>query len=83
MKYTFEGQGDFDALNKAEEWLKNQGYSLGSLQGPSPVGIMKGDFCISKWRNLSEKEKNELGGVLTGPSKRSGPVTVEIYEAPK
>jgi hypothetical protein len=82
MKYIFDGLEDFDALHKAQTWLRENGYSYGSLQRDGPVGILKGDFDIQKWRNLSARDKKELDGVLTG-SKRSGPVTVEIYEAPK
>jgi len=39
-------------------------YSIGSLQGYSPRGIMFGDFHIEKWRNLSKSDKENLDGIL-------------------
>ena len=80
MKKVFDKTGDFEAFCEAENYLKKNGYSWGSMQCDDPIGIMKGDFNISKWRNLSTNERNALDGIITGDT-RNGPVTVEIYKA--
>lgn len=74
---TFENSApdDFSACNAAEDWLRVRGYSLGSMQGPSPRGILFGDYAIAKWRNLNAQERKELDGMMTG-SMRNGPVSV-------
>lgn len=58
----FEANGDFGAYYAACEWLKQNGFSYGSMQRADPMGIMKGDWDIAKWRNLSVKDKKSLDG---------------------
>lgn len=74
----FEQVGDFAAYHAACKWLDDNGYSHGSMQRDDPIGIMRGDYSIAKWRNLSPKEVSALHGRITG-DKRNGPVTVTIY----
>jgi hypothetical protein len=74
---TFEGTEAFEAIRKAEAWLKERGYSVGTMQGPAPMGIMKGDYDIAKWRNLRPSERYALDGQIDG-DKRNGPVTVRL-----
>jgi hypothetical protein len=71
------GQHDFSGCHEAERWLDARGYSLGYMQGPSPRGILFGDYEIAKWRNLSAKEKAQLHGTMTGDM-RNGPVSVAL-----
>lgn len=55
----------FEAFHQACDWLKENGYSHGSMQRDAPIGIMRGlDWDIAKWRNLSEKERRELDGTM-------------------
>ena len=77
-KQTFNQTGDFEAYHAAEAWLKENGYSAGSMCGDQPIGILKGDVYIPKWRNLTNSDKRILHGRLTGDM-RIGPVTLEIY----
>jgi hypothetical protein len=74
----FTAEGDFEACRKAEKWCNENGFSVGSMQGPSPRGILKGDIMISKWRNMSHKELGQLDGKMTGDM-RNGPVVVQIF----
>lgn len=61
----FKGDGStFGATYEAEAWLRDNGYSYGSSCVCSPQGVLKGDYCISKWRNLSMKERSEMDGLL-------------------
>ena len=68
---------DFAAVDAAEKWIRENGYSVGSMQRGAPRGILKGDFDIAKWRNLNTKERAELDGLMEGG--RGGPVTIRIW----
>lgn len=73
----FEQTGDFLAVYAAEEWCKNNGVSYGSMQQDSPRGLLRGDFAIAKWRNLSSIERADLHGRMTGDM-RNGPVIITM-----
>ena len=79
---TFTEKGDFVAYYCACGWLKKNGISYGSMQRGDPIGLKRGDFVIQKWRNLSESDKNNLDGIMTG-DKRNGPVVITLYEVTK
>lgn len=79
MKKVFKAEGDFKSYYKAERFLDDNGYSYGSSDISAYVAIWKGDCYISKWRNLSSKEKSECHGLITGDH-RNGPVTVTIKD---
>lgn len=87
MKWTktFKGDGTtFSAISEATAWLQRNGYSVGSMCGPSPIGVMRGDYSIAKWRNLSTRERSNLDGQIAcdGRSYREGSVTLTLNEAP-
>lgn len=73
---------DFSGFDAAYRFLGGNDYSYGPMQCEAPIGIMRGDVCIAKWRNMSAEEHNSLDGVITfrdgGP--RYGTAIVEIYE---
>ncbi|MFJ3481746.1 hypothetical protein ACIPL1_00010 [Pseudomonas sp. NPDC090202] len=77
---TFSEAGDFQALFSAQKWLDAHGYSYGSTCRGSPTGILKGEFFIAKWRNLSHQQIEELDGQMSGDN-RNGPVTVTLKHA--
>jgi hypothetical protein len=77
----FEQKGTWAAYDVARQWLKESGYSYGSSSVDGPVGILKGDFCISKWRNMTPKERSQLDGTLSGEL-REGPVVIRLKVAP-
>jgi hypothetical protein len=65
FKKTFEADGTaFGANNKAENWLKDNGYSYGSFCVGGPQGVMMGDCDIAKWGNLSPAERRLMDGTL-------------------
>lgn len=76
---TFSQSGDFEAMSAAEQFLAVAGFSCGTTQRGDPRGIMFGDFDIQKWRNLSNRDRNDLHGHMTG-NMREGPVKIEIFE---
>jgi hypothetical protein len=79
---TFEGSEDFEAWDKATQWLREHGFSYGYIQAHSPIGIMHGDnYSIAKWRYLDNFDITTLDGVMESGSKREGPIVVTIYNA--
>lgn len=82
FKKVFKNDGTaFGATYKAEKWLRDNGYSVGSSCVFSPQGVMKGDFIIAKWRNLSPKERSEMDGTLQAA--RDQDAVLCLKDAPK
>ncbi len=81
MEVIFDQKGDFVAIRAAEQWCRDNGYSYGSMQRDDPIGLMKGDYSIAKWRNLSANEIKQLDGTITG-DKRNGAVKITIFNQP-
>ena len=79
MRKTFKAHGNFEAFYAAEKWLRENGYSVGSMERDAPIGIAKGDCYISKWRNLGN-DKTLLDGVIVEGDKRDGDVTIIIFD---
>ncbi|MCE5180502.1 MAG: hypothetical protein LLG15_01750 [Betaproteobacteria bacterium] len=77
MRLVFDQTGDFKAKDAAEDWCQANGISVGSTERGKPRGLLRGDFIISKWHNMSAAEIAELDGRMTG-NMRHGPVIVEI-----
>lgn len=73
--------GDFSANDAAEAFLRERGFSVGSMQRGDPRGIMFGDCDIAKWRNLSASERTALHGVLAyrNGSARGGDAIIRIF----
>lgn len=78
IEVTFRQKETFAAYNAATDYLKNHGYSYGSMQRGSPTAIKKGDYLIEKWRYLTPEERENIDGIISGEF-RNGPVSVFIY----
>ncbi|WP_426113486.1 hypothetical protein [Pseudomonas sp. DSP3-2-2] len=79
---TFTEPGTFQALYAAQKWLDENGYSYGPGSAMHPVPVLKGDFIIAKWKNLTRKEIAQLDGKIDG-NFREGPVTVTLNVEPE
>ncbi|HEX8595365.1 MAG TPA: hypothetical protein VF682_19150 [Pseudomonas sp.] len=79
---TFTEPGTFQALYAAQRWLDENGYSYGPGSAMHPVPVLKGDFIIAKWKNLTRKEIAQLDGKIDG-NFREGPVTVTLKVEPQ
>jgi len=79
---TFTEPGTFQALYAAQKWLDENGYSYGPGSAMHPMPVLKGDFIIAKWKNLTRKEIVQLDGKIDG-SFREGPVTVTLKAEPQ
>lgn len=80
VKYAihFEATNDFGAINNAEEWLKANGFTNGSMCSDYPMAIIKGDgstqittkykeqraICITKWDRLDSNNYASIDGVI-------------------
>ena len=78
---TFTDAGTFEALHAAQKWLTQNGYSYGSSCVMHSIPVMKGDFIIAKWKNLTKGEIKQLDGEVSGEL-REGPITVRLKVAP-
>jgi hypothetical protein len=81
FKKVFSETGAFKALYAAQRWLEENGYSYGPTCVMHPAPILKGDYVIAKWRNLTKKEIKALDGWFDGDL-REGPVVVQLKAEP-
>lgn len=79
MKKVFDQMDTWAAMRAAEEWLDSLGYSYGPTDRTHKRGILRGDYIIAKFHNLTKTEITQLDGIMWGDN-RNGPITVEIYE---
>jgi len=78
---VFEMPGTFQALYAAQHWLEENGYSYGSSCVMHPTPVLKGEFAIAKWKNLTRAEVAALDGSIDGDL-RNGPITVRLKQPP-
>lgn len=53
----------FGAFYKAEQYLRERGYSFGSMQRDAAIGVMKETgWHISKFRNLEKEDIAQMDG---------------------
>ena len=84
----FDGMGrDFRASNEAEDYLKREGYVVGSMSSDYPIGFIKSKDVVSigKWNNLSRHEIASLDGVMipVNGDMRNGNVVVVFFIFPE
>ena len=77
---TFFQKETFAASRAAEGWLRERGFSYGPTQCDGPQAVWFGECAISKWRNLSRKEKAQAHALITGDT-RNGPVKISLTSA--
>ena len=79
-KVTIMGEGTFMSFYKAEELLREQGMTVGSMCGGEPIGFASKDKYeyIAKWRNIDPSERNKVEGVMVSNDWREGSVDI-IY----
>lgn len=76
---VFKHDGEaFSGYNAATDWLGENGYSYGAMQVHAPTGFVVGDAWISKWRNLSSKDRAAMDGRIEPGDFFGGDVTVTI-----
>lgn len=86
MQMTFKNTGvPFSGYDACKEWIEANGYSYGSMQRGDPIGVVKGDASISKWRNLSKEDIAELDGQFqaTSGSPRDDDMILTLKDDPR
>lgn len=76
----FDQKGDFKALHAAQAWCDKHGVSFGSTERGRPVGLLVGDYAISKWTRMDTAERAALDGTLEGDM-RAGPIRLRLKAA--
>jgi len=82
MIKVFKGtqKDNFEAYDKAAKWLDDNGFSYGSMCRNEPIGIMKGDYSIAKWKNLEKEHIGMLHGTIESTDYRNSDVIVTIKD---
>lgn len=78
LNIEFSEQVPFSAYSAACAWLDERGFSYGSMSSPFPTAIKKGDIEIARWKNLTDRERADVDGVIEGEF-REGPVSIKLY----
>ena len=66
FKHNPQSDDPWNAYNAAAAWCRTNGYSVGTMERGSPTGVLKGDYDINKWRNMSTKDRAGLSGTIEG-----------------
>lgn len=70
---------DFGAQRAAEDWLRERGFSFGSSQADGPQAIWHGDCRVSKWRNLSTRERRDAHAIMGGARASAVCITLRAH----
>lgn len=80
---SFPAGGTFDAIGKAEDYLKDLGYTRGSMSGGEPIGFAQGVDYIAKWYNIGKEDRAKLDGVIIPePEFREGGARILFFTPP-
>jgi hypothetical protein len=81
FKKVFDQKGTWAASEACKKWLTDNGYSYGSTSAMCPMPVLRGDWIIAKWKNLTRAEIAGLDGKVSGDF-REGPLTLLLKQAP-
>jgi hypothetical protein len=82
----FVPTGTFGAIGAAQNYLKDLGYTIGSMQMSSPIGFADSDKYdyVSKWWNMNRTEQGSLdGAIIPLDGFREGGNLVLFFKEPK
>jgi hypothetical protein len=81
----FPANGTFGAFYQAQEYIKDLGYEIGSMDRDNPIGFADNEKFgyIAKWHNLTPKDKEQLYGVIISNDFREGAVDVLFFAPSK
>jgi len=77
----FTSTGTFTAIREAEEYLKGNDYTVGSMCGSEPIGFadsIKYEY-VAKWHNIDAKDRKHLEGVIISNDFREGDVQILFF----
>lgn len=73
--FNYNGQ-EFSAYHQAAAYCRQRGWSCGPMQSGAPIAVFDGEAIVSKWRNLSFQEIEQLHGFFFSTGYRNGNVTL-------
>lgn len=76
-KIVFDIKGTFESYYAAINWCKENGFNYGSMDGSNPIALWHDDSVISKWHNLSNKERKSCDGMIE--CQREGIATIILF----
>lgn len=82
--FKHEGRS-FSATTAAEKWLKDRGFSVGSMCCSDPRAIVRtpnGQEWVQKWHNLSVETKRSMAGMVLTKDSRDGDILVCLTADP-
>ena len=80
----FPAGDTFEAISAAEVYLKDLGYTTGSMARNEPIGFAYESDHIEKWYNLSDNDKKSLDGlILANNDFREGGAIILFFTPPK
>jgi hypothetical protein len=81
IKKEFKVDGTFASVRAAQSWLKDNGYSYGSMCGDMPIAIQRGEYSLpEKWRNINSRGLDLIDGMIESSDFREGSVVVTIFK---
>jgi hypothetical protein len=66
------------AMQAAEIWCMEHGFSIGPLSKGSPRALKRGLHCLPHWSQLTAQDRAKLHGAIIAHSVEFGPVVVRI-----
>jgi hypothetical protein len=76
-RIEFASNETFGAGYAAERWCDEHGVSYGPSDRYNKICLMHGKWQISKWHNLTAKQRRQCHGTITGDG-RNGPVILDL-----
>jgi len=75
----------FTAVSRARDYLKSNGYTIGSMCRDEPIGFAPAEEygCIAKWYSLSPSDRDKLTGILKSNDFRNGDVELVLLKPKK
>lgn len=74
----FESELPGGAMEAAEAWCVERGYSIGPISKGSPRALMHGLHCLPHWSAFAARDRVHLHGAIIARSIKFGPVVVRI-----
>lgn len=74
----FEDPRPGAAMDAAETWCMERGFSIGPLSKGSPRALKRGLHCLPHWTQLTAQDRAKLHGAIIAHSIEFGPVVVRI-----
>jgi hypothetical protein len=81
----YKPTGTFEAWRSAESYLKELGYTVGSMCLNNPIGFADEDNFgyVAKWDNIDVTDRASLDGVVISNDFREGGCRILFFNTPK